>query len=248
MDCYERADCDEDDEDINMQYQSPHHRGTPPGRSDVHRVRDSRSVRRQRLFAGVLAACVAVAAIIFLVFGQPMSGLIGLLLGRDVAPASGRIAFYSDRDGDMGGIYVMNADGSGMEQLPESSLVSDPVWSPDGQRIAFTSDRDGDNGNVYVMNADGSGVEQLTDNEFGDWVPAWSPDGGRIAYVSRRDLDWEVYVMNADGTGVLQLTDNEYYDGATAWSPDGGRIAFTSDRDGDKEIYVMNAAGGLWCS
>ena len=57
-------------------------------------------MRRQRLFAGVLAFAV----IIFLVFGQSLSGPIGFLLG-DVAPASGRIAFYSDRDGDMGGIY-----------------------------------------------------------------------------------------------------------------------------------------------
>ena len=93
-----------------MNYQYPHSRGTSPGRPDVHRVGDSRSVRRQRLFAGVLAIWFVGAVIIFVVLGQPMSGLIGFLLGRDVAPVPGRIAFFSDRDGD-DEMYVMNADG-----------------------------------------------------------------------------------------------------------------------------------------
>ena len=38
--------------------------------------------------------------------------------GGEVASASGRIAFYSDRDGDRE-IYVMNADGSGVVRLGE---------------------------------------------------------------------------------------------------------------------------------
>ena len=124
-----------------MNYQFPHSRGTPPGRSDVHRVGSSRSVRRQRLFAGVLAVWFVVAVIIFLVFGQPMSGLIGFLSGGDDVPAfgPGRIVFYSDRDGD-NEIYVMNADSSGVVQLTENEYDdyfawSPGVWSPDGGRI-----------------------------------------------------------------------------------------------------------------
>ena len=93
-----------------MNYQFPHSRGTPPGRQDVHRVRDSHYMRRPWLFMGILAAWFAVAVVLFLMYGQQLSGPIGFLLGRDVAPASGRIAFYSDRDGDMGGIYVMRGD------------------------------------------------------------------------------------------------------------------------------------------
>ena len=158
------------------------------------------------------------------------------------APASGRIVFQSDRDGDYE-IYVMNADGSGVSRLTDNA-ANDwvPSWSPDGGRIAFHSDRDGDR-EIYVMNADGTGVSRLTDNSANDWIPSWSPDGGRIAFYSDRDGDREIYVMNADGTGVSRLTDNTGYDGDPSWSPDGRRIAFHSDRDGNGEIYVMNADG-----
>ena len=160
----------------------------------------------------------------------------------DWSPDGQRIAFESDRDGDLE-IYVMNADGSGVTRLTDHDAPDAlAAWSPDGQRIAFMSARDGDF-DIYVMNADGSGVTRLT-NDADDWWPAWSPDGQRIAFESERDGDGEIYVMNADGSGVTRLTNNDAGDGVPAWSPDGQRIAFMSDRDdGDYEIYVMNADG-----
>ena len=222
---------------MGIRYSSPHHQGTPPGRRDVHRVVSSRTVRRQRLFAGVLALVVFVGVIIVLVFGPRMdlfSGDSGSPDG-DVVSASGRIAFYSDRDGDRE-IYVMNADGSGLEQLTDNdSSDRFPAWSPDGGRIMFVSDRDNnvEMYDIYVMNADGSGVEQLTDG-CSNSSPAWSPDGDRIAYVSRGDI----YVMDADGSGVVQLTGSEWESCAEL---------FFSDRDGDgyAEAYVRNSDGSV---
>ena len=158
------------------------------------------------------------------------------------APAGGRIAFQSDRDGNAE-IYAMNADGSGLNRLTHNS-ASDwlPEWSPDGGRIAFTSNRDGNN-EIYAMNADGSGQTRLTVNGANDEDPTWSPDGRRIAFRSDRDGNAEIYAMNADGSGLNRLTVNGAWDWWPAWSPDGGRIAFTSDRDGNNEIYVMNSDG-----
>ncbi len=69
---------------------------------------------------------------------------------RDPAwsPESGRIAFYSDRDGN-NDIYVMDADGGNVRNLTRHPANEyHPTWSPDGTRIAFSSDRDG-TGEIY---------------------------------------------------------------------------------------------------
>ena len=121
------------------------------------------------------------------------------------------------------GIYVINADGSGLIRLTDdSSDNSHPSWSPDGQRIAYHSYRDGD-AEIYVMNADGSDQTQLTDNSIWDGEPSWSPDGRRIVYSSGDSLNEDLYLMNSDGSGQTQLTDNSDNligrDHSPSWGP-----------------------------
>jgi len=97
-----------------------------------------------------------------------------------------KIAFESHRDGN-GEIYVMNTDGSGLQNLTnDPSFDIWPAWSPDGTRIAFSSDRDGLD-NIYVMNADGSGLRKLTNSHGNTYGPVWSPDGSHIAFASNRN-------------------------------------------------------------
>ena len=125
------------------------------------------------------------------------SAIIGLLaalaLGAGLLPGGSadagvteRIAFWSNRDGNVD-VYVINTDGSGETRLTNNAAIdTQPDWSPDGTKIAFTSNRDG-NSEVYVMNADGSGQTRLTNNLGFAGTPAWSPDGSRIAFTSDRD-------------------------------------------------------------
>jgi Tol biopolymer transport system component len=67
------------------------------------------------------------------------------------------------------GIWVMNADGTGLTRLAPGH---DPTFSPDAERIVFYRD---DEPGVYVMNSrDGSGIAKLIDEHaFVHWQAAW---------------------------------------------------------------------------
>ena len=174
------------------------------------------------------------------------------------SPDSQKIAFGSGVEwdkvgvifnscGGIGGICVMNADGTNLISIANGTgyggIDGAPNWSPDGTKIAFSSGRNGDR-EIFVMNSDGSNTINLT-NYGAAWDdgPIWSPDGEKIAFNSYRDGNFEIYVMNADGTEPINLTKHEADDGAPAWSPDGTKIVFESYRDGNGEIYIVNADG-----
>jgi Tol biopolymer transport system component len=158
-----------------------------------------------------------------------------------------KLVFTSRRDGNQN-IFVMDADGSNVNQLTDHEADDhSAAWSPDGRYIAFTSTRD-DNQEIYLMNADGSNQRNLSGDAAGDIEPAWSPDGTRLAFVSDRKGNQNIYLMNQDGSNVEQLTSNQE-DRNPAWSPDGSQIVFTSvvtetqDGVGNPDIYVIDVDG-----
>jgi len=171
------------------------------------------------------------------------SGDVPLSGGRGYWPAwspdGTRIAFS---DGfNTGQIYLINADGTGVVGLTNTSTDEFPAWSPDGSKIAFGRFLGGGEREVFTINADGTAPTQLTSTPGGyNSQPAWSPDGTKIAFVSARDGVYQIFVMNTDGSAVVQLTsDPAHVDLSPAWSPDGSKIAFRRDAS----IYVMNADG-----
>ena len=196
-----------------------------------------------------LAACADPSA------SQPLAGVRAY---ASAGPAFGsKIAFTSDRDEPnvSAEIYVMNADGSGEQQLTDLDGYNSnaPAWSPNGRKIAFHSNRGGGVGesDIYVMNADGSDVTRLTNLTAlglgGAHFASWSPDGKKVVFNSffngGVDGPREIYVVNADGTGLINLTNHASDDTRPDWSPDGTLIAFQSNRHGNPEIYVMHADG-----
>jgi len=76
------------------------------------------------------------------------------------SPDGRRIAF-DDHDG----IYVVNADGSGLRRLAQNAAFES--WSPDGRKLIFTQAGAG----LWVMNADGSGQRNLTRD---GWAATWA--------------------------------------------------------------------------
>ena len=142
--------------------------------------------------------------------------------GSRLAYAVGATFFdaATNRNGRLGEIFVVNADGSDLHQLTATDEPEiNPAWSPDGSRLAFASSTSQLAPlDIYVMNADGSDRRRLT-NGGENFSPDWSPDGTRIAFVSRRDGNAEIYVMNADGSRQERITDNPAFDGDPHWRP-----------------------------
>jgi Tol biopolymer transport system component len=80
--------------------------------------------------------------------------------------------FVSERDGNPE-IYTVTREGARPTRLTFNTTVdSQPVWSPGGKQIAFVSFLDGD-ADIFLMNADGKDQKRLTNNSAQDTYPAW---------------------------------------------------------------------------
>ncbi len=156
-----------------------------------------------------------------------------------VSPDGAKIAFSdTDASGDLE-VYVINADGTNLQQLTDNSAHDYGVdWSPDGTKVVFNRERpgkltlnpehpgtnngsgNGGNGNIYVMDADGTNQTRLTKHGNDDFYPIYSPDGTKIVFsrangYAERNID--VYMMNADGSNVIRLTHEPGVDVASDW-------------------------------
>ncbi|HEV2751253.1 MAG TPA: hypothetical protein VGV12_12095 [Gemmatimonadales bacterium] len=161
-----------------------------------------------------------------------------------ISPDGHHIAVARNSGSGWDGIWLMNANGSGLTKLVgHSTFDGSPAWSPSGTQIAFRSENPGPfgpYGRIYLVNVDGTGLHQLspetTDYTYDD-EPAWSPDGQRIAFTRNGRLE----VINVDGTGLTELAQNGEY---PAWSPNGAQLAYDAFIGGTSySIVVANADG-----
>jgi hypothetical protein len=156
------------------------------------------------------------------------------------AGLAGRLVFQVSSGG---GIYTINADGSGLQRLADGL---DPAWSPDGKRIAFSRWRDPRG--VYVLSSDGAGAEERVVDGSPFKEVAWSPDGRQLAYVigysfPGGEFCWQgqcfelppiyagqIWTANLDTGEYLTLPVPDYAVHAPAWDPSGTRIVYAGNR------------------
>ncbi len=163
------------------------------------------------------------------------------------SPDGQRIAFSQSID-EVYDLYVMNADGTGVERLTDDAFSDwGATWEPDGETLLFNSDRDGTY-HIHRLDLATKAVSAVTTGGSNDYDPAISPDGSRLAFTSDRrgGSTYDVWLMPAGGGDPTRLTvgDDVGDSYMATWSPDSSTIAFTSNRTGDFEVYTMPAAGG----
>lgn len=220
--------------------------------------------RRVPLWAFLLAAALAIAAVSWFLWGVRRHDVAGPdpghatfirltdLPGKEWFPSldpDGRFFVYARKVGDRSRLFLQQVGGGkALDLLPDSQEGdSQPALSPDGHQIAFRSERDG--GGIFLMGLMGESVRRVTDAGFN---PTWSPDGKWILYATdgidnpliRRFPPSEIFQVNPATGERRRIHAGDAVQ--PSWSPHGFRIAYwgVSDSGGQRILWTVPAAGG----
>jgi len=158
------------------------------------------------------------------------------------SPDGTRVAFNSDRNGEMNLYLHSLVDGSNRQLTHGPGGDFQPQWSPDGKRLAFFSSRSG-NADIWLVDIAAGGLTQLTSDRSLDINPFFSPDGAYIAFQSDRSGRLEVWVMKSDGSEQRQLSKIGVSGHFLRWSRDGARVTFRCPCGGKPQTYQVPLSG-----
>jgi len=147
----------------------------------------------------------------------------------------GRLVFDAI-DNNRPHIHIMNADGTGRQQLtPNDSSDFEPRVTPDGRYIVFTSERTGER-KIWRMKIDGSEPTLLTQIDGAGAGPMISPDGENVYFYWSRTGSRVMGIVSINGGPVVEkpLISETYF----VLSPDGKRAAYSFYSDQEKRYYV----------
>lgn len=157
------------------------------------------------------------------------------------APDGRRIAFQSDRDGDLA-IFAQRIDGTGVERLTKPGQGEAHVpesWSPDGRHLSFAVQK-GEEFTLWTLALADGKVTRFGDVLSRDPIGSvFSPDGRWIAYhtlppgASPTSGNSGVFVEPFPPNGALYQAPRVSRDFQPVWSRDGAAL-----------IYVGSAVSG----
>lgn len=175
------------------------------------------------------------------------------------SPDGSRLLFIrgTNPDSEMGDLYVINKDGSGLRRLTPKNVaveVNDAFgagasWSPDGSQIAFagfgTAPRSGIS-SIYVVGATAGAAKAITHSNVYITSARWSPNASWIAFDQplAGSLHYP-YLIHPDGSGLVQIGQGLNVGVCCSqWSPDGTMLVTQGGLNSDiVDLYIMKADG-----
>lgn len=143
-------------------------------------------------------------------------------------------------------IYLMNADGSGVERLTRSpGYDGGPFFSADGTQITWR--RFAPNGayaEIMVMDLKTRQERQLTRWKAMSWAPYFHPSGDYIIFTSNKlgYSNFELFIVDTAGTREpVRVSFLEGFDGLPVFTPDGQSLSWTRrDEKGESQIHFAD--------
>ena len=185
---------------------------------------------------------------------SPYSGYV--IPSYSFSPDGTQIALWSWAD--VGNLWIVQADGSGMRKVDAPLNVVEASWlPPDGAKLIVTANTNGATNGVYAMDTRTSQSAEIVAPARGIDVGyvRVSPDGSQIAY-SRSNATstpesgntYQVHVVGIDGHGdrTLPMPPGAVFQDAPAWSNDGTRLAITrgyAEHNEDMALAAVPADG-----
>ena len=157
------------------------------------------------------------------------------------SPDGRRLAVVLTKDGGSQ-IYLVNADGSGVTRLTQSSAIdTEPNFSPDGELLLFTSDRGG-SPQIYGMAAKGGEARRLTFEGTYNVSPRFNPDGKSFTFIQRNGSRFNVAVQDMTTRQVQVLTDGAA-DESPSFAPNGRMILYATEVRGRGILSAVSSDG-----
>ena len=125
----------------------------------------------------------------------------------DLSPDGQRLAFVSDRSGDVQ-IWIAHADGTGAVQLTSEAFVSGfafPRWSPGGDQIVFDAAVEGPR-TLFIVPLAGSRARVLSPTLARAAAPRYSRDGRWIYFAKTDERGARIWKVPSQGGAAAQVT------------------------------------------
>ncbi len=145
------------------------------------------------------------------------------------------------------GVFIAEADGSGIRPLDLPGRATDAAWRPpDGSEVLFMDNGEDSNAtdnSIYAINVATGTVRTIlkgADVTTGPFRghPAWSPDGSMISFgewLGINGADVQTHIITADGAPVriLPIPTDAVWQAPYTWSNDGTRLLAIRGYTGD---------------